>query len=291
MGKEWFKLWEYSLYLKKLSKKDYGIDFTKLSLYFKKSGKLFDESTKFKKLLQERIHKLKGDYQGVKFYNQGKVKEPMVYYSLLDGLFKAGISFEYQEGSKKNIVSCFATYNESTSYKDFLEETFKSVGFQPERVIRVSTNLSKSELIASGRESGNYVTFIKGDTFYIIDWGARVPYGYKFVLSKKYKGYLKKMISSGRMVDYWAEVYEFLEALNEKGMDYLTTIEPSELVEYAYKIKKYASLSSHFLFALSNKEFTTRGVEDAIRLVYNDAKKAYIEGTKERKRLEKEYNI
>lgn len=46
---DWFKLWEYSLYSKKLSKKDYSIDFTKLSLYFKESGKLFDESTKFKK--------------------------------------------------------------------------------------------------------------------------------------------------------------------------------------------------------------------------------------------------
>lgn len=290
-SEEWFKLWEYSLYLKKLDKNGYGFDFTKLSLYCKESGKLYDECTKFKKLLQERIHKLRVDYRGVKFYNQGKVKEPMVYYSLVDGLFKAGISFEYQEGSKRNVVSCLATYTESTGYKDFIEETFKSVGFQPERVIRVSTSLTKSELIASGSESNSYGTFIKGETFYIIDWGARVPYGYKFVLSKKFRRYLKRMISSGRMVDYWADVYEFLEALNEKEIDYLITIEPSELVEYAYKIKKYSSLASHFLFSLSNKEFTTRGVEDAIRLVYNDAKKAYTKGMEERKRLKEEYNI
>lgn len=199
-------------------------------------------------------------YVGVKFYNQGRVKEPLVYYSLVDNLFKAGISFEYQDGYNENFASCFAVYNESTGYRDFIEETFKSIGFQPEIKQKVSTNLKKSELIASGSEINSYGTFIKGDTFYIIDWGARVPYGYKFVLSKKFRRYLERMISSGRMIDYWAEVYEFLEALNEKGMDYLTTIEPLELVEYAYKIKKFSSLASHFLFVLGNKEFTTKGV-------------------------------
>ena len=99
------------------------------------------------------------------------------------------------------------------------------------------------------------------------------------------------MLKSGKMKEYWSEIYEFLENLNKGGIDYLMEGDSNFIFDNVYKATKFSSLAQRFLRSLESKDFETEGNELAIRSVYKDAKRSLRDGEIERRRLGEKYGI
>ena len=103
------------------------------------------------------------------------------------------------------------------------------------------------------------------------------------------------MLGSGRMKEYWADIYPFLENILEGWIDYLRSEKPEVLLDYAYKCTKFSGLiqKGNFISIVTKKDidFSSIGLEEEIREVYIEAVDREEKAEKERKKLKEIYGI
>ena len=291
----WFRSWEYSLYLKKLFSNTQNINYGNSVLFGFESGKMYGKSYEFKLLIRKKLKEFNRSWGGLEFYYQGKIESPLVYYSFIGEVFKTYFTLEYYEGLKKEFISFSAIYKKDSEgvyqYKDGYDKVIESIGLSPKKKDKYLPKINKKERIFDDDLGKRYKKFQEGSYFYIVNMSGEQPWGYKLNLSKRFMSYLDRMLKSGKMKEYWSEIYEFLENLNKGGMDYLMEGDSNFIFENVYKATKFSSLAQRFLRSLESKDFDTEGVEYAIRSLYKDAKRSLRDGDIERKRLEEKYGI
>lgn len=183
---------------------------------------------------------------------------------------------------------------------DFESAIIQEAGIEPienitEPKVYKPNRISRKQMISESKDDNKYLKREKDGYLFVISRDKDKDWGYKFRISNVFKRYLKQMLDSGRMVDYWKDIYPFLENILEGGIDYLRKEKPEVLLDYAYKCTKFSGLiqKGNFISLVTKKDmdFSSIGLEEEIREVYREAVEKEEKQEKERKRLEEIYGI
>lgn len=203
------------------------------------------------------------------------------------------------EENRLYVLEIPVALEENIQVPDFENAIIEKSGNSPEEVVKeVSSNgkVRKADMISQSKEANKYLKREKDGYLFVISRDTGKDWGYKFrVSSPAFKNYLKNMLGSGRMKEYWVDIYPFLENILEGGIGYLRSEKPEVLLDYAYKCTKFSGLvqKGNFISIVTKKDmdFSSIGLEDEIREVYRKAVEKEEKQEKERKRLEEIYGI
>lgn len=189
-------------------------------------------------------------------------------------------------------------FEENLQVPDFENAIILKSGIEPDIVEPneyKSSRITRKQMISESKEANKYLKREKDGYLFVISRDTGKDWGYKFRVSNVFKKYLSQMLDSGRMKEYWADIYPFLENINKGGIDYLRKEKPEVLLDYAYKCTKFSGLiqKGNFISLVTKKDmdFSSIGLEEEIREVYREAVDREEKAEKERKKLKEIYGI
>ena len=303
----WFELWEYNLQLERFKRGDSSLNLKWYSPYYKNLDLVHSNLKVLKKEILNRILAFNRSYSNIQISNTGyspQNKLSVLFFSIFKKCFIKFLSYSFinSYGSEENrlyVLEIPVSFEDTIQVPDFESAIIANSGISPEEVLKeVSSNgrIRKADMISQSKEANKYLKREKDGYLFVISRDTDRDWGYKFrVSSPAFKNYLKNMLGSGRMKEYWSEIYPFLENILEGGIDYLRSEKPEVLLDYAYKCTKFSGLiqKGNFISVVTKKDmdFSSVGLEDEIREVYRKAVEKEEKQEKERKRLEEIYGI
>lgn len=303
----WFELWEYNLQLERFKRGDSSLNLKWYSPYYKNLDLVYSNLKILKKEILNRILAFNRSYFNIQINNTGyssQNKLSVLFFSIFKKRFIKFLPYSFinscgLEEKGLYVLEIPVSVEDNIQVSDFESAIISKSGISPKEVVKeVSSNgrVRKADMISQSKEANKYLKREKDGYLFVISRDTDKDWGYKFrVSSPAFKNYLKNMLGSGRMKEYWADIYPFLENINKDGIDYLRKEKPEVLLDYAYKCTKFSGLiqKGNFISIVTKKDmdFSSIGLEEEIREVYRKAVEKEEKQEKERKRLEEIYGI
>lgn len=305
--KEWFGLWEHNLQLGRLKVNSGKVNMSWFKLYYRNLNLLYSNLDVIKESIDKRVEVFNKKYSNIQISMKdlySSQNKGLVFYSILRKKFIKFLPYTYTKDGKeyKGIyeLSVSPEISENLVIPDFESAIIQEAGIEPIKNITEpkeykSSRITRKQMISESKEANKYLKREKDGYLFVISRDTDKDWGYKFRVSNVLKKYLSQMLGSGRMVDYWKDIYPFLENINKDGIGYLRKEKPEVLLDYAYKCTKFSGLiqKGNFISLVTKKDmdFSSVGLEDEIREVYREAVEREEKQEKERKRLEEIYGI